>query len=347
MGEANGSFQVVVHDAEGAPDERWMRWCSAFNEETEWRRIVGQPQFAQARPGKRSRRCGQCAGCLTQDCGVCSACRDKPKFGGPGTAKQACVKRRCARPTLPAEQAMLPEVAAHLPGGGGGGGGGGRRARARGLKAPPAGGAWAGGGARVRSYLELAPRRYAFGPPLHPDEELHGAPPDVTAAYFDPAPVDGYFYYPDLEEEHDVAAWHDAIEVQAAVAPGAAPHEAAAPGEIGEIGEIGEVEVEATAEATAPAEGRAVDEAGDEEEEGEEGVEVDDEGGDAEAAALRRQVALAYRRLRALRRCASETLRAAKALHPLAAAAQPGLAQPACFTRPLAPLPALDELRAP
>ena len=33
--------------------------------------------------------------CQRNDCGDCKACKDKPKFGGPGTAKQACEKRRC------------------------------------------------------------------------------------------------------------------------------------------------------------------------------------------------------------------------------------------------------------
>jgi hypothetical protein len=98
-----GSFQVVVHDHVGEPNESWTRWCSAWNECAEWRRIEGQPVFARSRVGKRARRCGACAGCISPDCGVCGACLDKPKFGGPGTAKQACVKRRCLNPSVPAE----------------------------------------------------------------------------------------------------------------------------------------------------------------------------------------------------------------------------------------------------
>ena len=31
-----------------------------------------------------------------QDCGVCSYCRDKPKFGGVGTKRQKCVKKRAS-----------------------------------------------------------------------------------------------------------------------------------------------------------------------------------------------------------------------------------------------------------
>lgn len=105
-----GSFQVVVCNADGEPEEHRTRWCSAFNETIEWRRIEGQPVFAprregsgrpQARPGKRMRRCGECAACQAVDCGECSACRDKPKFGGRGVAKQACVRRRCNFPVAP------------------------------------------------------------------------------------------------------------------------------------------------------------------------------------------------------------------------------------------------------
>jgi hypothetical protein len=54
-----------------------------------------------AAPGKRKRRCGVCPGCLATDCGACSACRDKPKFGGSGVRKQACVRRHCAQPSWP------------------------------------------------------------------------------------------------------------------------------------------------------------------------------------------------------------------------------------------------------
>ena len=43
----------------------------------------------------KSRRCGECEGCTRDDCGECLACIDKPRFGGPGLRKQACVYRAC------------------------------------------------------------------------------------------------------------------------------------------------------------------------------------------------------------------------------------------------------------
>lgn len=46
----------------------------------------------------RTNRCGGCAGCLRGDCGACKNCRDKPKFGGKGIKKQACVRRACNNP---------------------------------------------------------------------------------------------------------------------------------------------------------------------------------------------------------------------------------------------------------
>ena len=50
---------------------------------------------------------------IKDHCGECWACKNMPRFGGPGTAKQCCVRRKCANPVLPA-------------GSTGGGGGGGR-----------------------------------------------------------------------------------------------------------------------------------------------------------------------------------------------------------------------------
>ena len=51
-------------------------------------------QLATSR--KRGRGCGNCPGCLRDDCGKCNYCLDKPKFGGPGRKKQKCALRICA-----------------------------------------------------------------------------------------------------------------------------------------------------------------------------------------------------------------------------------------------------------
>jgi hypothetical protein len=40
-------------------------------------------------------RCGACVGCMRHECGACGNCRDKKRFGGPGSRKQACSERRC------------------------------------------------------------------------------------------------------------------------------------------------------------------------------------------------------------------------------------------------------------
>ncbi|TRZ00388.1 hypothetical protein DNTS_011851, partial [Danionella cerebrum] len=51
---------------------------------------------APPRKGRRSRRCGQCPGCqIPDDCGVCTNCLDKPKFGGRNIKKQCCKVRKC------------------------------------------------------------------------------------------------------------------------------------------------------------------------------------------------------------------------------------------------------------
>jgi len=44
---------------------------------------------------KRLARCGKCTNCKSTDCGACYNCYDKPKFGGPGIKKQACINRKC------------------------------------------------------------------------------------------------------------------------------------------------------------------------------------------------------------------------------------------------------------
>ncbi|XP_060107615.1 histone-lysine N-methyltransferase 2A [Heteronotia binoei] len=54
------------------------------------------PPEPPVKKGRRSRRCGQCPGCqVPEDCGVCTNCLDKPKFGGRNIKKQCCKMRKC------------------------------------------------------------------------------------------------------------------------------------------------------------------------------------------------------------------------------------------------------------
>ncbi|CAN8001665.1 unnamed protein product, partial [Ixodes hexagonus] len=45
--------------------------------------------------GARKNRCGFCEACLATDCKQCVFCKNMKKYGGSGTFKQCCVRRRC------------------------------------------------------------------------------------------------------------------------------------------------------------------------------------------------------------------------------------------------------------
>jgi len=59
----------------------------------------------------RQARCGTCAGCTRGDCGECKNCKDKPKYGGKGIKKQACLQRNCLAADVD-EDDTLPHSAA-------------------------------------------------------------------------------------------------------------------------------------------------------------------------------------------------------------------------------------------
>lgn len=63
--------------------------------------LVTDATSARRRNTMRSNRCGSCQACQSVDCGTCKNCLDKPRFGGPGIKKKACVRRICT--SLPKE----------------------------------------------------------------------------------------------------------------------------------------------------------------------------------------------------------------------------------------------------
>ena len=52
-----------------------------------------------------------CGPCLSQDCGECVNCLDKPKFGGPNKKKGACIKRKCDNMTSSSKSFTAPSEA--------------------------------------------------------------------------------------------------------------------------------------------------------------------------------------------------------------------------------------------
>jgi len=51
--------------------------------------------YGSSSKATKTRRCGECEGCMRDDCGQCAACADKPRFGGRGSKKKACMSRTC------------------------------------------------------------------------------------------------------------------------------------------------------------------------------------------------------------------------------------------------------------
>ena len=65
--------------------------------------IVSNTFFSKqiaATSGVRRRRCGVCVGCKGKECGECHSCKNMKKYGGSGTMKQACEKRKCTNVKL-------------------------------------------------------------------------------------------------------------------------------------------------------------------------------------------------------------------------------------------------------
>nr|XP_020470624.1 uncharacterized protein LOC109968598 isoform X3 [Monopterus albus] len=65
------------------------------------------PHMQALCPRKRRTACRQCEACLREDCGKCTFCRDKKKFGGPERMKQKCRLRTCLVMRQPAPSTSI------------------------------------------------------------------------------------------------------------------------------------------------------------------------------------------------------------------------------------------------
>lgn len=70
-------------------------------------------RFAPFAPQKRN-KCGLCKECLRDDCGECTFCLDKSKFGGPNILKQVCRHKRCMWKRYAPTAAVTPEMKKEL-----------------------------------------------------------------------------------------------------------------------------------------------------------------------------------------------------------------------------------------
>ena len=68
--------------------------------------LTSKPNAGNKPITSRKKRCGQCAGCTTPDCGKCRFCADKKKYGGTGRLKKGCIHRQCigGKPTSTSSQ---------------------------------------------------------------------------------------------------------------------------------------------------------------------------------------------------------------------------------------------------
>lgn len=90
-GEENRDLHKGVVDHESVRGKRIFAATEASNCYS----ITGSSSAKRARLA----RCGNCAGCRRGDCGTCKNCLDKPKYGGRGIKKQACLRRACLNVT--------------------------------------------------------------------------------------------------------------------------------------------------------------------------------------------------------------------------------------------------------
>merc|ERR1712142_1186636 len=60
---------------------------------------ISQSNYSVEMPVQKtkSRPCGMCTGCKTQECAKCRNCLDKPKFGGRNVIKQRCTQKVCEK----------------------------------------------------------------------------------------------------------------------------------------------------------------------------------------------------------------------------------------------------------
>lgn len=89
--------QAPQSESDNEPDEEGEEQYGGEAERASVVACHGLPSDSASarRRTMRANRCGSCTACRAKDCGSCKNCLDKPRFGGPGVKKKACMARVC------------------------------------------------------------------------------------------------------------------------------------------------------------------------------------------------------------------------------------------------------------
>ncbi|CAN7949496.1 unnamed protein product [Ixodes pacificus] len=94
-GKKNQPFAVGRKKTKKAESKASLQLLMPSVEKTIFELFQDKERVVANQAGARKGRCGFCEACLATDCKHCVFCKNMKKYGGSGTFKQCCVRRRC------------------------------------------------------------------------------------------------------------------------------------------------------------------------------------------------------------------------------------------------------------